>query len=124
MSRYAGWDDAAVRQALNKPPRAKYGAKKVQIDGIWFDSKREGARYTELKAMQRAGLINALQCHPAFPVGINGKFICTTVLDFRYFDFKRNDLIYEDVKGKDNPLSQLKRKLVEAEYGIKVEIVR
>lgn len=39
----------------------KYNAKKVEIDGITFDSKKEAARYCDLKLMQRAGEIRDLQ---------------------------------------------------------------
>lgn len=118
------WGQSDVDRAMRKAPRAKYGAKRIQIDGIWFDSKAEGARYSALKMMQTAGLINWIECHPAFPIGIKGIFICDVVLDFRYYDVKRDTIVYEDVKGKDNPLSALKRKLVEAEYSIVVEVVK
>ena len=118
------WEQSDIDKVLNKPPRSKYGAKKVQIDGIWFDSKVEGARYEQLKMMASTGLIDNITTHPKFPIGIMGVFICDVVLDFRYWDFQRQGLVFEDVKGKDNALSQLKRKLVEAEYGITVELVK
>lgn len=120
------WTQADVAKALNKAPRSKYGSKKVQIDGIWFDSKVEGARYVELKMMQSSGLISDLTCHPVFPIGIKGIFICDVELDFKYLapGYSLRDWYYEDVKGKDNSLSALKRKLVEAEYGITVELVK
>jgi len=118
------WEQSDIDKVLNKPPRSKYGAKKVQIDGIWFDSKVEGARYEQLKMMASTGLIDNITTHPKFPIGIRGVFICDVVLDFRYWDFQRQGLVFEDVKGKDNALSQLKRKLVEAEYGITVELVK
>lgn len=121
MATRVRWQASDVDRVLQKAPRAKYGAKRVQIDGIWFDSKREGARYEELKMMYKAGLIRELICHPSFEIGINGVFICDVVLDFQYRG--ADSFIYEDVKGKDNPLSALKRKLVEAEYGITVELV-
>lgn len=38
----------------------KYNARKVTIDGIEFDSKRESDRYKELKLMLRAGVISNL----------------------------------------------------------------
>ncbi len=41
-----------------------------------------------------------------------------------YFDEIKRDRITVDVKGKDTPTSRLKRKLVEALYGITVEVVR
>ena len=45
----------------NYKHKSKYGAKKVEIDGIIFDSKKEGRRYQELKMLQKAGEISNLQ---------------------------------------------------------------
>jgi hypothetical protein len=45
-------------------------------------------------------------------------------VDFKYYDHETNKWRYEDVKGFDTPLSSLKIAMVEAEYGIEVEIVR
>ena len=39
--------------------KSKYHNKKVIIDGIKFDSKKEANRYQELKLMQRAGKIKS-----------------------------------------------------------------
>jgi len=117
MSNYPGWDKAA-------PKANKHNAVRVQIDGIYFDSKAEGKRYTELRLIEAAGLITKLQTHPAFPIEINDIKICMVELDFRYFDHKRGEYVFEDVKGQDNPLSKLKRKLVEVLYGIKVEVIK
>lgn len=122
MSRFSGWTAEGIA-AINGKPRSKYGSKKVQIDGRFFDSKAEGARYVQLKTMQQAGVISELECQPKFTIGIRGIWICDVYLDFGYRD-KDTVIHYEDVKGKDNALSVLKRKMVEAEYGIKVEIVR
>ena len=106
--------------ALPKPN--KYGAKRTTVDGINFDSKREAARYSELKLMRDAGLIRLLEIHPRFSIDHAANHICIVELDFRYW--QDGHLVYEDVKGKDNPLSALKRKLVEAFYGIKVELIK
>lgn len=42
-------------------PRNKYGAKKVTVDGIVFDSKLEAARWGELRLLERAGKITGLE---------------------------------------------------------------
>lgn len=122
MSRYSGWDTAAALK-LQGRERSKYGSKKVQIDGRFFDSKKEGARYVELKTMLQAGLISELECQPKFTIGIRGQWICDVYLDFSYRD-KETKIHYEDVKsaGTNTPLSRLKRKLVEAAYGIEVDL--
>lgn len=45
---------------------SKYHAKKVVVDGIEFDSKKEAAHYQELKLLQRAGKISNLQTQVKF----------------------------------------------------------
>ena len=40
---------------------SKYGAVKMIIDGITFDSRKEARRYTELKLLERTGKITDLQ---------------------------------------------------------------
>lgn len=117
---------------LKNVAKNKYGAKRIVIDNITFDSLREGARYGELKLLQRAREISILEVHPMFaikfPVHRHGKleefFVCNVELDFSYRDRRDGQYHYEDVKGKDNPLSKLKRRLVELAYEIKVEIVK
>lgn len=104
--------------------RHKYGAKKVKLDGYTFDSKAEAKRYGELKLLEKNGEIDALIVHPRYIIEINGDKICTVVLDFSYLRIGRGGWTREDVKGMDNPLSRLKRKLVEAQYGIKVEVIK
>lgn len=122
MSRYSGWDNKAVVMAqLRAQPKSKYKAKRVQIDNCWFDSKKEGQRYSELKMQQNAKLISNLTLHPVFPIWFNMIRICDVELDFAYD--KDGGKIYEDVKGHDTEMSRLKRKLVEAFYKIKVEIL-
>lgn len=102
----------------------KYGAKKCTIDGISFDSLAEGRRYTHyLKPLLLAGEIEDLQFHPKFTIEINGKKVCSVVLDFQYFKISIQDTVYEDVKSvaTATALSKLKRKLIEAQYGIEVD---
>jgi len=100
----------------------KYGARKVILDGYMFDSKAEVKRYQELKLLWAAGQIWILEIHPTFVIRIKGKQICRVILDFAYCNPKGR--VIEDVKGMDTPISRLKRKLVEAQYGIKVEVLK
>jgi len=102
--------------------RNKYGARKVRDDGYLFDSKAEHLRYCELKVLQKAGEISELEVHPKYSIELNGHHICTVILDFRYRD--SHGTVIEDVKGKDLALSRLKRKLVEAQHGIEVVLIR
>ena len=101
----------------------KYNAKRTVVDGITFDSRKEARRYGELKLLEKAGEIIYLKTHPSFPIVIDGKNICVVELDFSYSLRHSPVEVYEDVKGFDTPMSKLKRKMVEAAYGFKVELI-
>ena len=105
----------------NAPERkkTKYGNCPVVVDSIRFASQREARRYAELKRLQRAGKISDLELQPAFPVRVNGRHICTYRADFAYVEEGRR--IVEDVKGVRTPVYRLKKKLVEAIYGIEIQ---
>ena len=132
MSKYSGWRDVSLetklKQSIKMAKANKYNAKRVQVGGIWFDSKAEAKRYNELKLMRAAKLIEDLKVHPSLKIPsdefVHMPQICTVELDFYYFDLKTKLYVWEDVKGRDNPLSKLKRKLVEAFYGIEVEVIK
>lgn len=51
---------------LNEKKKSKYGANKVEIDNIEFDSKRESERYLELKQLEKLGIIKELQLQVEF----------------------------------------------------------
>lgn len=97
----------------------KYRAVKTELDGIVFDSKREANRYSELKLLLRAGTITELHIQPAFDVAVNGVPICRYIADFRYTALD-GKVTVEDVKGMRTPAYRLKKKLVEALYGIRI----
>ena len=46
--------------------KAKYGNKKVQVDGITFDSRKEANRYAELKMLEKCGAIKQLELQKKF----------------------------------------------------------
>ena len=100
----------------------KYHAKKTVVDGIMFDSKKEAARYAELKLLERAGIISQLVLQPRFELqeGFrkNGKSYrkIEYVADFMYRDNKAEETVIEDVKGVKTEVYKLKKKLFEAKY--------
>ena len=119
----------------------KYKAKRTEVDGISFDSKREAQRWSVLKVRERIGEIRNLDRQVKFPIEVDGKpirirskrypkgRIVSYFADFAYEE--RQDIetecevwsyIIEDVKGHDTPLSRLKRALVEAIYGVEVKV--
>lgn len=99
----------------------KYRNVKTVVDGITFDSKKEAARYQELKLMERAKEIYNLELQPKFPICIEGKKVFEYRADFRYWvDGVGGRYIVEDVKGVKTDVYKLKKKCVEAAYGIEI----
>jgi hypothetical protein len=115
---------AAMREfeaKAEKPKRKhKYGAVPTEVDGIYFPSKLEAKRYAELKMSERAGAIAALELQPRFPIAVNGIAICEMRADFRYRTVPADEVVIEDAKGMRTPVYRIKKKLVEALYGIKI----
>lgn len=99
----------------------KYGNTRVQADGYAFDSKAECARYHELKLMERAGQIVALQVHPSYELqpafkdrdGKRQRAICYEA-DFAYVEGP--DRVVEDVKGHETKDYKIKAKLFRYRY--------
>lgn len=106
----------------------KFNAKRTVIDGFTFASQAEARRYSELLLLQRARKLQNLELQPPFDlkvVGARGVVkIGRYVADFRY-DLPNGESVVEDVKGMKTALYRLKKKHVEAQYGITItEITR
>lgn len=124
----------------------KYGNKKVIVDGVVFDSKREARRYQELKMFERCGSISNLRRQVKYeliPVQreestrvytkgrkkgqpIEGKVIekaVTYIADFTYTDVATGETVVEDSKGFRTKEFVIKRKLMFYIHGIKVREV-
>jgi hypothetical protein len=109
----------------------KYGNKKVQLDGIQFDSRKEANRYAELKIAEKCGAIKDLQLQKTFELIpaqyriINGKKKCVEQAckykaDFYYFDCMTNNFICEDTKGFKTKDYIIKRKLMLYVHDIRI----
>lgn len=98
--------------------KSKFRAQPVEIDGIRFASKKEGARYRELKLLEKAGHIKNLELQPRYDFIINGVNCGFYKADFRYFENGKR--IVEDVKGVRTPVYTLKSKLLKALYNVEV----
>lgn len=101
----------------------KYFNKKVIVDGIKFDSKKEAKRYNELKLLKKAGLIKELELQKVFELqpkytNNNGEHIrsITYKCDFFYYDNEKEQYIVEDTKGFKTETYKLKKKLFEYVY--------
>lgn len=101
----------------------KFKAIRTTIDGITFASKKEANYYWQLKLRERTGEVSHIELQPTYAITINGQHICKVKLDFRYYDNRDKFYHIVDVKGLDTPVSKLKRKLVNAQHNIWVEIV-
>lgn len=111
-----GASDLLLRRGRNK-----YGAKKTVIDGITFDSKREAARYLELKTLLRAGQITDLRCQVRYQLVVNGVKIGSYRADFCYQE--NGQEVVEDVKSAATKALRdyrLRKKLMLALYGIEI----
>ena len=109
---------------------SKYRNKKVLVDGVAFDSKKEAKRYRELKLMEDAGMISRLERQVKFDLLPNqkdpdGKVIerkVQYVADFVYM--KNGKVVVEDVKGyRDGGAYRvfvIKRKLMLYRFGLHV----
>lgn len=105
-----------------KQTRSKFGARRCQVDGIWFDSKQEGAHYRRLRLLEAAGLISDLRVHSRWPLVVNGVDCGAYESDFDHVENGTRVII--DVKGKPTDVYQLKRKIFEALYPVKITEVR
>lgn len=120
-------------QQFQSQPKAggnKFGAQRVTVDGIKFDSKREARRWQELKLLERAGKITDLRRQvPVFLHGRDGPLLTRTgrkmriTVDFSYVDLSDEATsgltIFEDAKGSPTRDYEVRR-AVAAAQGIDV----
>lgn len=109
----------------------KYKNKKVKIDDITFDSKKEANRYLVLKQMQNSGLISDLTLQKPF-ILVSGTRISGElrkrpsvryIADFVYFDNRVGKTVVEDVKSaitKKDKVYRLKKHLMKTVHNIDI----
>ena len=116
---------------------SKYRAKKVEYNGIVFDSKAEATRYVQLKILEEAGVVKDLELQVKFRLipsqRIDGKVVereCNYIADFVYQELGEDGnwhTVVEDVKGYRQSTAYavfaIKRKLMLANYGIRIREV-
>jgi hypothetical protein len=115
---------------VNKSKSSKFGNVKVEIDGYKFDSRKESEFYGSLKIKKQAGLIKNFKMQVPYNIVVNNIHIANYFLDF---EVENNDgtIEYIDIKGKDKKTNKfiktgvfaLKKRLVEAIYGIKISMI-
>lgn len=114
-------------KSWEKPTMSKYKNKKVVVDNILFDSKKEANYYTKLKMLKDAGEISGLRLQEKFVLQekftLYGKTYraITYVADFVYKD--DNGIHVVDTKGYRTEVYKIKKKLFMKKYGIEIEEV-
>ncbi len=106
----------------------KYNAKKTEVNGIIFDSRKEAGRYVELKMLEKAGYITDLKLQQKFILmpaqKKNGKTVereCSYIADFVYTDKETGKVVVEDTKGFRTDAYKIKRKLMLYVHDIEVK---
>jgi hypothetical protein len=83
--------------------KGRYGnVKKIEEDGIRFDSKREYLRWLDLKLLVKAGEIRDLRVHPKYPITIGGIPIMVSSNQHNKWDRHLTyeaDFVYEEPAG-------------------------
>ena len=119
---------------------SKYHSKKVTIDGITFDSKKEANRWCELRLLERAGQIQHLERQKVFELIPTQREIlpeldrygnhkigrvierpCKYIADFVYYE--NGKMVVEDTKGMRTSDYIMKRKLMLYHLGIRIREV-
>lgn len=100
------------------PQRSKYNNSPTTVDGIRFDSKKEASYYRQLKIRVEVGevLYFLMQVPLRLPGGTK------YVVDFVEFH-SNNTTHYIDVKGKETAIFRLKKREIEHQYPIRIEVV-
>lgn len=112
----------AFRKGLDdlvSPRTGRIKSRKVEIDGMIFDSDIEGKRYLILKSDERTGRISDLRMQVKFTFDENGIHCFTYIADFVYQE--NGAQVVEDVKGMRTDVYRIKKKLIEARYGFRIQ---
>ena len=121
---------------------SKFHSKKITVDGITFDSKKEYRRYCELALIEKAGQIQNLELQKVFELipaqyetferyGKKGNRLkdgksciekaCVYKADFVYTE--NGKIVVEDTKGFRTKDYIIKRKLMLYIHGIRIKEV-
>jgi hypothetical protein len=96
----------------------KFKARRTNVDGIKFSSKKEAKRYNTLKLLRKSGEILFFLRQVPFHLPGGVKYIC----DFLIF-WVNGEVTIEDVKGFKTESYKAKKKMVEALYPIEISEV-
>lgn len=100
---------------------SKYNARKTEVDGIVFDSRKEAEFYCQAKLFAKAGIITkierqvAYELQPAFRHAGKAERAIKYIADFR-LTYNDGHVEVVDVKGMKTEAYRLKRKLLLFRY--------
>ena len=107
---------------------SKYGSRKITVDGVTFDSRKEYLRFCELSLLEKAGMVTGLRRQVRFELipsqRIDGKVVERPVHYVADFVYQENgQTVVEDTKGFKTKDYILKRKMMLYTYGIRIREV-
>jgi hypothetical protein len=119
-----------VSEYLKTNPRqdrkSKYGNLKTEYDGYVYMSKKEANYAQQLDYLKKAkdprDKVISFERQVPFQIILNGVKICKYMADFKVI-FGDGHIEIIDVKGVRTQTYRLKKKLVEAQYGIVIKEV-
>lgn len=107
---------------------SKYNAKKVEVDGIKFDSKAESEFYLHLKELKESGEITDFMLQPKYELqpafekrGVKFRAIMY-VADFLVYHTDGSEQVI-DIKGMETADFKLKKKMFEYKFPQKLSLI-
>lgn len=107
---------------------SKYGSRKITVDGMTFDSRKEYLRFCELSLLEKAGMVTDLKRQVRFELipsqKMDGKVVERPVHYVADFVYQENgQTVVEDTKGFKTKDYILKRKMMLHTHGIRIREV-
>lgn len=120
-------DNTSVKEDITGKPSNR-GNLRVEIDGIKFQSIKEGRRYEQLRLLEKQGYISDLRLQVGYELNQGGTHSFMYYADFEYISSGKQ--ITEDVKPFDKKSGDFllsktfkkKAKLMKKIHGIEVKI--
>ena len=111
----------SVQVVNNTQKKSKYGNKKVEFNGVVFDSKKELAHYLTLRMMEKAGAISDLKTQVSFELNPGGTHSLKYMADFTYI--VNGVLQVVDAKGYRTREYKKKKRLMKQVHNIEIKEV-
>ena len=119
IGKLSGVNFKAMNVLNVKNSTTKYGNKWCIIDGIKFQSIKEGVYYQYLKSEKLQGRVKDFKRQVTFRLEVNGILVCRYIADF-VVTYKDGSKKVIDVKGFKTDVYKLKKSLMFAVNGIKI----